>query len=59
MKEELYQEDIVDLLRYLFTRACHDQIIPDGENCTICSDNDHQAFECRFNAFNIFRKGKL
>lgn len=22
------------------------QIVPDGKNCAVCGDNDHQAFEC-------------
>ena len=26
-----------------------DQLEPDGKNCSVCGDNDHQAFECRFN----------
>lgn len=25
------------------------QLQPDGENCSICGDNGHQAFECHFN----------
>lgn len=25
------------------------QLKPDGNCCLICGDNDHQAFECRFN----------
>ena len=24
----------------------HNQTKPDGNNCAICGDNDHQAFEC-------------
>ena len=28
---------------------CMTQLEPDGNNCAYCSDNDHQAFECRFN----------
>ena len=25
------------------------QLEPDGRNCAICLDTDHQAWECRFN----------
>lgn len=25
------------------------QLEPDGQNCAICEDSGHQAFECRFN----------
>lgn len=25
------------------------QLQPDGKNCIICGDNDHQAFECHHN----------
>ena len=25
------------------------QLAPDGNDCSICGDNDHQAFECHFN----------
>ncbi|MEE9354762.1 MAG: hypothetical protein V3U75_04155 [Methylococcaceae bacterium] len=25
------------------------QLQPDGENCSICGDNGHQAFECHLN----------
>lgn len=30
-------------------RLARIQIEPDGKNCVICGDNDHQAFECRHN----------
>ncbi len=29
--------------------AGREQLEPDGRNCAICGDTDHQAWECRFN----------
>ncbi len=42
--------------RTLWELCCHDQISPDGLNCAICGDTDHQAFECPFNGFLSFIK---
>lgn len=41
-------------LASLYYTCTDGQIVPDGRNCTICGDIDHQAMECRFNAFKIF-----
>ena len=32
------------------------QLEPDGLGCILCSDSDHHAFECRFNALAMARK---
>jgi len=32
--------------------ACKKQTKPDGKNCALCGDIDHQAFECRFNSLS-------
>lgn len=56
MDEQIYQILILDVLRKIWFLSCHGQTEPDGKNCAICSDNDHQAFECRFNAFKMSGK---
>lgn len=38
-------------LYMLYEVFCMGQVRPDGDNCAICGDIDHQAFECRFNPF--------
>lgn len=43
-----------EVLWSLYKAACHEQIGPDGKDCAICSSADHQAFQCRFNAFVRF-----
>jgi len=30
-------------------KACMEQLEPNGKNCSLCGDNDHQAFECTHN----------
>ena len=32
------------------------QLEPDGKNCSICGDNDHQAFECHLNPLVAMEK---
>lgn len=32
------------------------QLEPDGKNCAICLDVDHQAWECRFNPVLAMRE---
>lgn len=32
------------------------QLQPDGENCAVCGDTDHQAFECHHNPLVLARK---
>lgn len=56
MDEIELQEGILKGLRILYETACINQTKPDGNNCAICLDNDHQAFECRFNAFNRIKE---
>jgi len=29
------------------------QLIPDGNCCVVCGDNDHQVWECRFNPLSL------
>lgn len=58
-REEVRQVSIVQALFILNDVACHGQTKPDGNNCAICGDTDHQAFECRDNAFVIFKGSKL
>ncbi len=44
------QKDFVKSgIELLWLCACKGQTKPDGDNCAICSDNDHQAFECLHN----------
>ena len=33
------------------------QLQPNGNNCVICGDNDHQAWECLHNPLVLARKG--
>ena len=49
-------------------RIAQMQLLPDGKNCLICGDNDHQSFECNKNplvaieqakGFRCFYCGKL
>lgn len=40
----------------LWELCCGDQTKPDGLNCAVCGDTDHQGFECRFNGFRNFIK---
>lgn len=58
MNENEQQNQYLIALQLMWKGACHGQTKPDGKNCTICGDNDHQAFECRFNGFNLFEKEK-
>lgn len=37
-----------------YHQACQGQTRPDGKNCKICGDSDHQAFECFKNPFVMF-----
>lgn len=55
-REEMRQIVTTIFLHQLYTIACLGQTAPDGENCAICDDTDHQAFECHFNAFVRWRK---
>ena len=32
------------------------QLEPDGKNCAICQDTDHQAWECRFNPVRAMKQ---
>lgn len=41
--KEDYQKAIVSL------KSAMTQIDPDGNNCAVCGDNDHQAWECHHN----------
>ena len=34
------------------------QLEPDGKNCAICGDNDHQAFECSQNPLVLMEQSK-
>lgn len=43
-------------LMELYTQACNGQMKPDGNNCAVCGDIGHQAFECRFNPFVKFHE---
>lgn len=52
MEEIVLQTYLKGLLNLLYHLACDGQVAPDGKNCTICGDNDHQAPECCHNAFN-------
>jgi hypothetical protein len=47
----------VDAIRKLI--AGMTQLSPDGNCCTICGDNDHQAWECHHNPLNINYLGRL
>lgn len=49
MTENQLQKSCVNALDILWHVACHSQTRPNGKNCFICGDNDHQAFECRHN----------
>lgn len=35
------------------------QLWPDGKNCAVCTDDGHQAFECRFNPVVLARSFQL
>lgn len=50
-KLEVYSARAGDALYMLYEAFCMGQVRPDGGVCEICGDNDHQAFECRFNPF--------
>lgn len=54
--ELIRQDKILPILVQLHEIACIGQTLPDGDNCAICGDTDHQAFECHFNAFRVFGK---
>ena len=41
--EKQYDEAIENL------KLAKQQIAPDGENCSVCGDSGHQAFECGHN----------
>ncbi|NUP08371.1 MAG: hypothetical protein HOW73_20165 [Polyangiaceae bacterium] len=32
------------------------QLAPDGRNCAVCGDTDHQAFECHQNPLVLARR---
>lgn len=55
-RESRVQRGILQALYVLWEIACNNQVEPDEKNCTICGNNDHQAFECRFNAFVVFKE---
>lgn len=46
---EDYEEAIESL------RAARTQLEPDGNNCTVCHDSSHQAWECRHNPLVMAR----
>ncbi len=50
IKQSEYDDAIVKLL-YGKT-----QLEPDGRNCVICGDDDHQAFECHHNLIVIAKQ---
>jgi hypothetical protein len=39
-------------------KAAMTQLAPDGKNCAICEDTDHQAFECHFNPLVVAQKAE-
>lgn len=56
--EEITQNIVLLVLASLHALSCFGQIEPDGNNCAICGDIDHQAFECHFNAFVRWRESR-
>lgn len=49
-------EDYADAISRL--RRASDQLEPDGRLCTVCEDNDHQAFECDKNPLVAERRAR-
>jgi hypothetical protein len=47
---EDYEESIADL------RDAMTQLAPDGDNCAVCHDSGHQAWECHHNPLVMARK---
>lgn len=52
----LAKDDYVDAIQCM--TLAMDQLIPDGRNCNICGDTDHQAFECDHNPLRLAKKWK-
>lgn len=51
--ERLTREDYGEAIGFM--RDAATQLRPDGRCCQVCGDNDHQAFECRFNPLRLAR----
>lgn len=45
------REQYIDAIAKLTAGMC--QLKPDGNCCSICGDNGHQAWECHHNPLNI------